>query len=433
MGRNSTKTKPADKRPKKPDGYPLFFHQSGRIAKKIKGRLHYFGRWGRTENGEVIPIENQAAEIQAAWDLFDEQKNDLYAGRTPQKKTEGDLTVQKLVNDYLNAKKKLLNSGELTKQTFSEYHHACAQVVESFGGTRSVSTLASTDFAELRESLSKNRGAVTLANDIQKIRMIFKYGVNEGLITKPISYGQSFDKPRKKVIRAAKRKTGPKNFEAEELRLILESLEGKEVVSNLIDEETKEPIRVKLKANPQLRAMALLGVNCGYGQTDCANLPKSALDLSEGWAEFHRTKTEVDRRAKLWPETIEALQDVISNRPEPQDPEDSDLVFITSTGKRWVRQSKSEEPEKWQSRTDLIGKQFSKVLKKLGINGRRGFYGCRHSHRTAADGAKDRTACDVIMGHVDPSMGANYRHGMDDSRLIAVADHVRQWLWPDAE
>lgn len=29
------------------DGYPLFFHRSGRIARKVKGDLHYFGRWGR--------------------------------------------------------------------------------------------------------------------------------------------------------------------------------------------------------------------------------------------------------------------------------------------------------------------------------------------------------------------------------------------------
>ena len=35
------------------------------------------------------------------------------------------------------------------------------------------------------------------------------------------------------------------------------------------------------------------------------------------------------------------------------------------------------------------------------------------------------------MGHSDPSMAGHYRERIDDSRLRAVADHVRKWLWPD--
>jgi hypothetical protein len=34
------------------------------------------------------------------------------------------------------------------------------------------------------------------------------------------------------------------------------------------------------------------------------------------------------------------------------------------------------------------------------------------------------------MGHSDSSMGAAYRERIDDARLKAVADHVRQWLFP---
>jgi hypothetical protein len=37
------------------------------------------------------------------------------------------------------------------------------------------------------------------------------------------------------------------------------------------------------------------------------------------------------------------------------------------------------------------------------------------------------------MGHVDASIDAAYRERIEDSRLRAVADHVRAWLWPKEE
>jgi hypothetical protein len=37
------------------------------------------------------------------------------------------------------------------------------------------------------------------------------------------------------------------------------------------------------------------------------------------------------------------------------------------------------------------------------------------------------------MGHVDASMAAVYRERISDARLKAVADHVRQWLFPPEE
>ena len=44
-------------------------------------------------------------------------------------------------------------------------------------------------------------------------------------------------------------------------------LAGKEVPTGRTDEETGKPETVKLPANPIRRAMALLGINCGFGNT----------------------------------------------------------------------------------------------------------------------------------------------------------------------
>ena len=84
------------------------------------------------------------------------------------------------------------------------------------------------------------------------------------------------------------------------------------------------------------------------------------------------------RRCPLWPETIEAIREAIIVRKEPADKADSDILFITSHGKRW----------NWVTRkgtaADNVGKEFSKLLKRLGLKRERvGYYAIRHGFETA--------------------------------------------------
>ena len=82
----------------------------------------------------------------------------------------------------------------------------------------------------------------------------------------------------------------------------------------------------------------------------------------------------------------------------------------------------SEEwEEEYRRQFDLLKKQ---AAYREGVN----FYVLRHTFRTIADAARDPVAIDLIMGHSDPSMGGHYRERIDDSRLRAVAELVRQWL-----
>jgi integrase len=178
-----------------------------------------------------------------------------------------------------------------------------------------------------------------------------------------------------------------------------------------------------------MQVMILLAINCGFGQTDVANLPLKAIDLANGWIDYPRPKTAIMRRCPLWPETVAALREAISEQPKAKSDADAGLAFITKYGSRWVRTTKREN--KPAVTVDAVQLEFGKLLaalnlKRLGL----GFYALRHTFRTVADGAKDQPAIDHIMGHSRDDMASLYRERIEDERLKAVTDYVRAWLWP---
>src|SRR5262245_6404338 len=101
-------------KPEKPyPDFPLFPHNNGNWAKKIRGRLHYFGRWDEPE---------------AALERYLDQKDALHSGRTPRPDPE-ELTVKDAANAFLNAKQSLVDAGELSPRTWAEYKEICDLLV----------------------------------------------------------------------------------------------------------------------------------------------------------------------------------------------------------------------------------------------------------------------------------------------------------------
>jgi integrase len=378
--------KPAKPRP----DFPLFAHASGRWAKKIRGVTHYFGPW---------------ADPDGALKKYLEQKDALHAGRKPRESTDG-LAVRDLCRQFLAAKRALVESGELARRSYQDYEDACDLIYAHFGGGRAVADLGPDDFAALRRKLAKKWGPVTLGNVIQRIRVAFKFACDDGLIDRPVRYGQAFKRPSRKVVRVERARKGPKLFTAEEVRRLL----------------GLPPWRPA--AGVQVEAMIWLGVNCGLGNSDCGHLPLAAVDLDAGMIDFPRPKTGIPRRCPLWPETVAALRAALAARPEPKKAEHAGLVFITKYGLPWAKDS-----EKGADQT--LAKEFGKLLRALGINGRKGigFYTLRHTFRTVADESKDQPAVDYIMGHEVPHMSSVYRETISDERLRAVVGHVRAWLF----
>ena len=109
---------PRPHKPRKPYAdFPLFPHATRRWAKKIRGKLHYFGPWDDPDG---------------ALQRYLDQRDDLHAGRTPRVAAEG-LTVRDLLNRSLTAKTHLVDTGEIVQRTFFDYHSTCKQIGDAFG------------------------------------------------------------------------------------------------------------------------------------------------------------------------------------------------------------------------------------------------------------------------------------------------------------
>lgn len=227
-------------KPDRSDDSPFYWHATGRWAKKIRGRLVYFGSGSHAD----------------ALATYEEQRQDLHAGRVPHDRK--GLTVYDLCDEFLKAKKCMRDAGELSPITFRDYSELAKRLLKVFGRNRLVSDLRPEDFARLRARMAKTWGPVRLKAEIVRARVPFNWAQKNKLIDLPIAFGDAFAPPSKKTIRTHRQAKGPRMFEADEIRRMLTA------------------------ASLPLRAMLLLGIQAGFGNTDVGSLPLTALDLVAG-------------------------------------------------------------------------------------------------------------------------------------------------------
>lgn len=351
--------------------FPLRWHPRGGWCKKIRGRVTYYGK--------VTPDEALAR--------YHQELPYLERGEVPPAYEPDAITLLQLCNEFLAAKKTRVASGELSQTTWKEYKRTADNLLAHFGQHRSVASIAPIDFVAYRAKLAEGRKLVALKNEVNRARIIFKFAFDAGLIDKPIRYGENFRRPNSGSMRKARNKIGRQDFTAKELKAILKTAKG------------------------DIRAMVLLGINAGLGNSDCAKLDASMIDLAGGWLDCPRNKTGAIRRAKLWKETVAALKPFVNGRTAGR-------VFST------VRHNPYDSV--------AISRAFDDVLEALGLQKeQRGFYGLRRSFRTIADECGDQPAIDVVMGHAHEAddMAAIYRQTVADDRLAKVAEHVRKAIF----
>ena len=177
-----------------------------------------------------------------------------------------------------------------------------------------------------------------------------------------------------------------------------------------------------------MRAMILLGIDRGSGQSDVANLPRQkAINLSGRWVDYPRPKTAIMRRCPLWPETVEALREAISRTSQSQE-RSRRGANLHHEVRRSLGEDAGPREGKLAVAIDSVRLEFGKLLdatklKRPGL----GFYALRHTFRTVADGSKDQPAIDHIMGHAPDNMASLYRERIEDERLKSVVNGVRAW------
>ncbi|MCK6478048.1 MAG: site-specific integrase [Phycisphaerales bacterium] len=434
------------RKPTKPYAeFPLFAHATGRWAKKIRGKFVFFGPWddpfGALERytsqrdalhaglvPRAAPASRSRVDVEHAGGRTTFSGHTVLANATSGERGArasrsrfpargvstvagggGAMTLRELVNRFLTAKQRRLDLGEMSPRSFNDYFHTASLLIDGLGKDRRADDITSADFGQLRTLLAKGRGPISLSAHIQRVRCMFKHAYDAGHLDRPVRFGPEFQKPGRKAIRTARNARGERMFEPDEIKRLLGS------------------------AGLQMKAMILLAVNAGLGNTDLATLPRTALDLKKGVLDYPRPKTGVERRAVLWPETVEAVRRSLAARPEPREVGCEDLVFLTKYGRAWVRTKAPGARSKGRATAiavDAIGLEFGKLARETGLaRPGRSFYALRHVFRTVADEVGDRPAIDLIMGHENGNdIATHYVERISDERLRKVTDHVRGWL-----
>lgn len=354
-------------KPEKPyPEFPLYPHNSKRWAKKIRGKIRYFGHWD---------------DWQTALEEYEESiriKIDIQPG----------MTVELACNTYLTARKNDVAAKTLSARSYTDLKRTAKRFADLIGRARLIEGLQPADFLRYKNSFARTNNLVSVGNEITRIKTMLNW-LRKNKHTKEIDVGSDFRKPSAKATRKHKREQGPRLFTPGQIRDMLN------------------------EAGYRMRAMIYLGINCGYHNNDIETLNLNVLKgaIESGIIEHARRKTEVERACPLWPESIEAIKAWLEIRPECE----SQLAFVLQDG----RELSSDNGD--------VSKRFRSVRDLAGVRDG-GFSWLRKTFATYASESADQVAVNFIMGHVDNTTPGIYRQLIRSKRLNAVVEVVREWL-----
>lgn len=361
------------------DKFPLTVHKTGQFCKKICGKIYYFG-----------------SDKKIALLRYLDQATMLHSGKLKSKTQNSNeiISLKYLINLYLEFQQSRVSIGQIKIRHLSDQKILLKDFARFIGVNSSSSSLTTLDLQSYVANLIKKKKAPnTINNRIAVIKAMFHWAVENEIV----DHGPNL----KAIKKITKIKTEKSIFTPEQINLLID------------------------QSDIQIKAMILLGLNCGFGCTDCAELKWENLDLENYRVIFPRGKTGVSRNLSLWPETVKALK-ILPMRGE--------LVFYTARGNPWVRTifSKDKSGNEKFTKDDAITKAFSKLLKKVGIQAERGvgFYTLRRTAATLAARSGDPFAVQRLLGHADLKMASVYVQDVSE-QTDRVVDNVRKLIIQD--
>ena len=181
--------------------------------------------------------------------------------------------------------------------------------------------------------------------------------------------------------------------------------------------------RLLEQADAQMRAMVLLGLNCGFGPKDMHDLTWD--HMSEDRITLPRSKTGINQTFLLWPETQKALDEIQDQRlalierlqARGRNRTDSGHVFVTRFWKTWSK--------------DSIAEQFRKLCDKADVPCY-GMYRLRHCASTAMSLVTNPHVHRKFMRHSQLQQQVTYTHTPDAEVDIAVMKAKERLLGADS-
>lgn len=175
-------------------------------------------------------------------------------------------------------------------------------------------------------------------------------------------------------------------------------------------------------ANERTKLFMLLGLNCGFAQSEISSLTNWEIILRGGnpRIERHRRKTEVFGIWPLWNETVAALKSQTSDTPKNE----GDLAITTSNGQPLVGYG-----GKNKSRTDAVGQSWNKLVKRMPNVPQLPF---RFLRKTSADMIRKiagRDMSEAFLAHADTGIAKLYTNA-DFEKVTQAVNHLRIELDP---
>ena len=338
------------------DKFPLTLHPSGQYCKKIRGHIYYFG-----------------SDRKEALQCYLDQATFLHGYNSNlQELTNGNMTIKQLSDMYLKYQHTKLQANNISVRHYNDQIGSLNRLMSFLGPKCRIKNISTLSLQNYKRNLQKHYGSVCRLNlNISIMKAMFHWA--------------------------------KKNDILKEIPNIDAISRGKVIHQNRFTFDAAQIHRFIVYADVKMRAMIWLGLNCGFGCTDCAYLKWSDLDLVNGRVKLPRRKTGINRDLPLWPETIKALQKV---------PRKGGLVFYTNRGNPFMQAAVNTDAEGNEKYINLniITTKFSRLIKRTGINVPKGtgFYSLRRTAATIAARSGDPFAVQRLLGHADLTMATRY-------------------------